>query len=83
MDTNKDRLVSLSEFMAATKREEFQDKDEWEVRASVSNVAQTNDGELATSSPHIVSYYSLSPLLIAPTDFGPEAHVHRGGAESV
>lgn len=30
MDTDKDRLVSLSEFMAATKREEFLDKDEWE-----------------------------------------------------
>ncbi|XP_033181146.1 nucleobindin-2 isoform X2 [Mastacembelus armatus] len=30
VDTNKDRLVSLSEFMAATKKEEFFDKDEWE-----------------------------------------------------
>ncbi|XP_026221909.1 nucleobindin-2 [Anabas testudineus] len=30
VDTNKDRLVSLSEFMAATKKEEFYDKDEWE-----------------------------------------------------
>lgn len=32
VDTNKDRLVSLSEFMAATKKEEFFEKDEWEVR---------------------------------------------------
>ena len=32
VDTNKDRLVSLSEFMAATKKEEFLEKDEWEVR---------------------------------------------------
>lgn len=30
VDTNKDRLVSLSEFIAATKREEFSEKDEWE-----------------------------------------------------
>lgn len=30
VDTNKDRLVSLSEFMAATKKEEFLEKDEWE-----------------------------------------------------
>lgn len=30
VDTNKDRLVSLSEFIAATKREEFHEKDEWE-----------------------------------------------------
>uniref|UniRef100_A0A4W6FX44 Nucleobindin 2 n=1 Tax=Lates calcarifer TaxID=8187 RepID=A0A4W6FX44_LATCA len=30
VDTNKDRLVSLSEFMAATKKEEFSEKDEWE-----------------------------------------------------
>ncbi|XP_047451460.1 nucleobindin-2b [Mugil cephalus] len=30
VDTNKDRLVSLSEFMAATKKEGFNDKDEWE-----------------------------------------------------
>ncbi|XP_006782451.1 nucleobindin-2-like [Neolamprologus brichardi] len=30
VDTNKDRLVSLSEFMAATKKEEFYEKDEWE-----------------------------------------------------
>uniref|UniRef100_A0A3Q1EZU7 Nucleobindin 2 n=1 Tax=Acanthochromis polyacanthus TaxID=80966 RepID=A0A3Q1EZU7_9TELE len=30
VDTNKDRLVSLSEFMAATKKEEFHEKDEWE-----------------------------------------------------
>ncbi|XP_071347900.1 nucleobindin-2-like [Trachinotus anak] len=30
VDTNKDRLVSLSEFMAATKKEEFFEKDEWE-----------------------------------------------------
>lgn len=29
VDTNKDRLVSLSEFMAATKKEEFYEKDEW------------------------------------------------------
>lgn len=32
VDTNKDRLVSLSEFMAATKKDDFQEKDEWEVR---------------------------------------------------
>ncbi|XP_061578385.1 nucleobindin-2-like isoform X1 [Cololabis saira] len=30
VDTNKDRLVSLSEFLAATKKEEFNEKDEWE-----------------------------------------------------
>ncbi|XP_034534331.1 nucleobindin-2-like [Notolabrus celidotus] len=30
VDTNKDRLVSLNEFMAATKKEEFTEKDEWE-----------------------------------------------------
>ena len=33
MDTNKDRLVSMSEFIAATKKEEFFEKDEWEVSA--------------------------------------------------
>ncbi|XP_031151094.1 nucleobindin-2 [Sander lucioperca] len=30
VDTNKDRLVSLGEFIAATKKEEFLEKDEWE-----------------------------------------------------
>ncbi|XP_039989593.1 nucleobindin-2-like [Xiphias gladius] len=30
VDANQDRLVSLSEFIAATKKEEFLDKDEWE-----------------------------------------------------
>ncbi|KAE8296763.1 Nucleobindin-2 DNA-binding protein NEFA Prepronesfatin Nesfatin-1 Precursor [Larimichthys crocea] len=30
VDTNKDRLVSMSEFIAATKRQEFLEKDEWE-----------------------------------------------------
>ncbi|XP_020492125.1 nucleobindin-2 [Labrus bergylta] len=30
VDTNKDRLVSLNEFMAATKKDEFLEKDEWE-----------------------------------------------------
>ncbi|XP_077453609.1 nucleobindin-2-like [Stigmatopora argus] len=30
VDTNKDRLVSLAEFMAATKKQEFQQKEEWE-----------------------------------------------------
>ncbi|KAM3609073.1 uncharacterized protein V6R79_009402 [Siganus canaliculatus] len=30
VDTNKDRLVSLSEFIAATQKAEFADKDEWE-----------------------------------------------------
>nr|XP_046250196.1 nucleobindin-2-like [Scatophagus argus] len=30
VDTDKDRLVSLSEFMAATKKETFLEKDEWE-----------------------------------------------------
>ncbi|XP_013871439.1 nucleobindin-2 [Austrofundulus limnaeus] len=30
VDTNKDRLLSLSEFLAATKREEFHEKNEWE-----------------------------------------------------
>lgn len=33
VDTNKDRLVSLSEFLAATKSEDFLEKNEWEVRA--------------------------------------------------
>uniref|UniRef100_A0A671XZY0 Nucleobindin 2 n=1 Tax=Sparus aurata TaxID=8175 RepID=A0A671XZY0_SPAAU len=30
VDTNKDRLVSMSEFLAATKKEDFLQKDEWE-----------------------------------------------------
>ncbi|XP_040019322.1 nucleobindin-2 [Gasterosteus aculeatus] len=30
VDTDKDRLVSLSEFIAATQKEEFLEKDEWE-----------------------------------------------------
>ncbi|KAM8892908.1 nucleobindin-2-like [Spinachia spinachia] len=30
VDTDKDRLVSLSEFMASTQKEEFLEKDEWE-----------------------------------------------------
>ncbi|TKS73943.1 Nucleobindin-2 DNA-binding protein NEFA [Collichthys lucidus] len=30
VDTNKDRLVSMSEFIAATKKQEFLEKDEWE-----------------------------------------------------
>ncbi|XP_061898786.1 nucleobindin-2-like [Entelurus aequoreus] len=30
VDTNKDRLVSLSEFLAATNKEEFHQKEEWE-----------------------------------------------------
>uniref|UniRef100_A0A3Q2ZWI1 Nucleobindin 2 n=1 Tax=Kryptolebias marmoratus TaxID=37003 RepID=A0A3Q2ZWI1_KRYMA len=30
VDTNKDRLVSLGEFLAATKKEEFLEKSEWE-----------------------------------------------------
>uniref|UniRef100_A0A3B5KZT1 Nucleobindin 2 n=1 Tax=Xiphophorus couchianus TaxID=32473 RepID=A0A3B5KZT1_9TELE len=29
VDTNKDRLVSMSEFIAATKKAEFHEKDEW------------------------------------------------------
>lgn len=29
VDTNKDRLVSMSEFLAATKKEDFSEKDEW------------------------------------------------------
>lgn len=33
VDTNKDRLVSMSEFLAATKKDEFLEKDEWKVRA--------------------------------------------------
>lgn len=32
VDTNKDRLVSLSEFMAATHKDEFLEKEEWEVK---------------------------------------------------
>ncbi|XP_015239972.1 PREDICTED: nucleobindin-2 [Cyprinodon variegatus] len=30
VDTNKDRLVSLNEFLAATQKEEFHEKEEWE-----------------------------------------------------
>lgn len=30
VDTDKDRLVSLTEFMEATKKEEFHEKEEWE-----------------------------------------------------
>lgn len=32
VDTNKDRLVSLDEFLAATNKDEFLEKDEWQVR---------------------------------------------------
>lgn len=35
VDTDGDRLVSLSEFMAATQRDEFLEKDEWHVRLEV------------------------------------------------
>lgn len=31
MDTNRDRLVSLTEFIAATKKDKFLEEDEWEV----------------------------------------------------
>lgn len=31
VDTNRDRLVSLNEFIAATKKDKFLEKDEWEV----------------------------------------------------
>lgn len=30
VDANKDRLVSMSEFLAATKKDDFQEKEEWE-----------------------------------------------------
>jgi len=31
VDTNKDRLVSLDEFLVATKKKEFLEPDSWEV----------------------------------------------------
>lgn len=32
VDTNKDRLVSLDEFLVATRKKEFLEPDSWEVR---------------------------------------------------
>lgn len=32
VDSNKDRLVSLDEFLVATKKKEFLEPDSWEVR---------------------------------------------------
>lgn len=38
VDTDKDRLVSLSEFIAATQKEEFLEKDEWEVSETFNRI---------------------------------------------
>lgn len=34
VDTNKDRLISLGEFMESAKSEKFSENEEWEVRWS-------------------------------------------------
>lgn len=38
VDTNKDRLVSLDEFLVATKKKEFLEPDSWEVSIVLSMV---------------------------------------------
>ena len=38
VDSNKDRLVSLDEFLVATKKKEFLEPDSWEVRPNISNI---------------------------------------------
>lgn len=43
VDTDGDRLVSLSEFMAATQRDEFLEKDEWHVRLEVQRPPSEDD----------------------------------------
>lgn len=34
IDTNKDRLISLGEFMVSAKSDKFSENEEWEVRRS-------------------------------------------------
>ncbi|XP_029289267.1 nucleobindin-2-like [Cottoperca gobio] len=52
VDTNKDRLVSLSEFMAATQKEEFLEKDEWE---TLDQNPLYNEEELREYEQHLVN----------------------------
>ncbi|KAA8590316.1 hypothetical protein FQN60_014250, partial [Etheostoma spectabile] len=52
VDTNKDRLVSLGEFIAATKKEEFSEKDEWE---TLEQKPVYTEEELREYEQHLVS----------------------------
>lgn len=77
VDTNKDRLVSMSEFLAATKKEDFLQKDEWEVRARFyrnSVILQLT----FIGCKFFTSYNSLTS-----TDFRSKPRLHRGGDEGV
>lgn len=52
VDTNKDRLVSLTEFLAATKKEEFFEKDEW---ATLDQKPFYTDAELKEYEEHLTN----------------------------
>ncbi|XP_034390214.1 nucleobindin-2-like [Cyclopterus lumpus] len=52
VDTNTDRLVSLSEFMAATQNQEFLEKDEWE---TLDHKPAYTEEELREYESHLVN----------------------------
>lgn len=70
VDANKDRLVSLSEFMESVKSERFSENEEWEVRG------QPGSGVLLPHSTQL-------KFAVSRTDHRPKSHFHRRGAERV
>lgn len=50
MDTNKDRLVSLEEFLKSTEKREFNNPKEWEVKSSRGGVKVGGSGRAGRRS---------------------------------
>lgn len=72
VDSNKDRLVSLDEFLRSTQKKDFSNPKEWEVRGG----AVRGEGEEELCHTPVTS-------LLFRADFGHQALLHRGGAAAL
>lgn len=74
VDSNKDRLVSLQEFLVATNKKEFLEPDSWEVSCN-------KRIKIQSKSFYFGELYCIYPA--CSPDPGAEPGLYRGGDEGV
>lgn len=79
VDSNKDRLVSLQEFLVATNKKEFLEPDSWEVSSRQTCRLKSETFYFTTTA--VFDSYLL--YLASWSDPGAEPGLHRGGDEGV
>lgn len=73
VDANKDRVVSLEEFLKSTEKRDFDNPKEWEVK----------DPEVAGFSVDRKYLGMPTLILLLSGDSGHETGLHRGGAAEI